>query len=325
MGTGARPSVHREPAGHRVADVLPVVTALALVLVALVSPRAVEQAAPTLAVGGILLGVPHGAVDHLVPGWLTLRAPRGAWIVRVVSGYLGVALLATIALLLAPDIAVGVFLLVSALHFGWGEVAFAAERRGRPVPPLRGNSLPPVAHGLAVVGLPLLQWPEISRQVLAPLAPHLGDLLTARAGPSSVLVVLAVVGAAAASLVRKGRHHEAGELLLVTVLFALVTPLAAFGVYFGLWHAVRHTSRLLPLIDPDGPARRRLTRYAAAAAAPTLLATVALAVVAAGLSTSARGEPVVGAGLAVLLALTFPHVGVVALLDRSRGACSRAG
>ena len=91
---------------------------------------------------------------------------------------------------------------------------------------------------------------------------------------------LALVGAATARLVLRGRTREAGELLLVAAVFALAPPLAAFGAYFGLWHAVRHTGRLLDLSRAaGGDARWRpaVTRLARAAALPTAAALTAVA------------------------------------------------
>jgi Brp/Blh family beta-carotene 15,15'-monooxygenase len=36
------------------------------------------------------------------------------------------------------------------------------------------------------------------------------------------------------------------DLILLAILSVLAPPLIAFAVYFGCWHAVRHTARLIP-------------------------------------------------------------------------------
>lgn len=296
---------------------LPPTLALTLVAVATLGPGVPGRVAAAVAVAGIVLGVPHGAVDHLVPGWVLHRRSRGLFLVRVLLAYLAVAGIATVGFLLVPDVAVGVFLVVSAAHFGWAEVTYAAERRGLPVPSPGQGAWPALAHGLAVVGLPVLAWPGTTVAVLSPLAPGLAGALVRPAGAPAVTLLLLLVAAVCAGLARAGRWREAAETVVVALLFWLVSPLAAFGLYFGLWHAVRHSARLLPALAPGAGPAEQVRRYAAVAALPTGLALGALALVARAGAADAS-EPVVTAGLCVLLALTFPHVVTVAWLDRSR-------
>jgi hypothetical protein len=147
----------------------------ALVAVALagrlLAPDLLDEVAPVIALSGIVLGVPHGAVDHMLPFWTRGRRPRAVDLGRVFAGYVAVAALAAAALLLAPTATVGVFLLVSAVHFGRAEVVVPAEDAGRPVPGPAHEWLPTAAHGLAVVGLPLVLWPGPSAAVLGRLGP----------------------------------------------------------------------------------------------------------------------------------------------------------
>jgi len=107
---------------------------------------------------------------------------------------------------------------------------------------------------------------------------------------------------------------SAGALVVLVACFTVVPPLAAFGVYFGLWHAGRHTWRMVELAAgtdtrPAGHGRA-LRRYAVHALAPTAVALAALLAIAATRDTS-----VLATEIAVLLALTFPHVQTVAVLD----------
>jgi Beta-carotene 15,15'-dioxygenase len=110
--------------------------------------------------------------------------------------------------------------------------------------------------------------------------------------------------------------------MLCTGIF-LGPPAAAFGAYFGGWHAVRHTARLLAL-TPAGPGRdtpaRVLGRFARSAALPSA---AALAVLALLWSRRRVADP--AAAVAVLLALTFPHAAVVGWLDRRLAAALRSG
>ncbi|KQS60741.1 hypothetical protein ASG36_07640 [Geodermatophilus sp. Leaf369] len=288
-----------------------------LVLAAqLLDPDLVARAAPVLAMVGIVLGVPHGAVDHMVPFWTGGRRPTPATLASVLAGYLAVAALAAIALLLAPTVTVTAFLLVSVLHFGRAEAVVCAEDAGRPVPGPLQDVATTLAHGLAVVGLPLVLWPQESARVLGHLAPAWGVPLPTSARVLLGLVLVGAVLLSAAGALRRGRPVEAAELVMVVALFTVVPPLAAFGVWFAGWHALRHTARLVALVrgGPSAPGPARAAgRVALHAAVPTVVSLGAVVV----LAGPAASPAAVGAALAVVLALTFPHVRTVAALDRS--------
>ncbi len=309
------------PIGHgRALHELPVLTRLpvaalgAVLVLSVLAPGAVAAAALPLAVAGAVVGVPHGAVDHLVPWWWAggRHAPRRL-LALVVAGYAAAAGAAAAALLLAPTPALAAALVLSAVHFGRGEVVAWAERAGRPVPGAATDRLPCAAHGLAVVGLLLWRDPATTDPWVRSLSPGIADAALA-SRTAGLVVVAVVVAAAVAALLARRRVQDAAELVLVAAVFAVVPPLAAFGVYFGLWHAVRHTGRLLDLAraagggDGWGAAARRLAR---AGALPSAVALAAVAVL-------WRLGDVAGlqAQVSVLLALTFPHAAVVWALDR---------
>ncbi len=288
---------------------------LAVLLAQLVAPDLLARVAPVLAMAGIVLGVPHGAVDHMVPFWTGGRRPTPRALGGVLAGYLATAAAAAAALVLAPTVTVGVFLVVSAVHFGRAEAVVSAADAGRPVPGLLQDVPTTLAHGLAVVGLPLVLWPAEAAQVLGHLAPTWGTPLPVPARVVLGLVVAAVVLMAVTGSLRGGRRAEAAELAMVVALFAVVPPLAAFGVWFAGWHALRHTARLLELLrhGPSAPGPALAAgRFALHAAVPTLVSLAAVLVLAGPVSSPAA----VGAALAAVLALTFPHVATVDALDR---------
>jgi Brp/Blh family beta-carotene 15,15'-monooxygenase len=311
---------HRE-ALYRVPRYVGVVAVTVLLVTALVLPSAVAHAALGIAVAGALLGLPHGAVDHVVPAWLARRPLPQRSLAALLTGYLAVVAAGAAALRLAPSGTLVVFLAVAVWHFGRGEVAAAAEAAGRPVPGPGEELLTTLAHGLVPVLLPLLVHPRLSRPVLAALAPGLPPPAAwLRASAAAAVVVIAA--AAALRLVAGGRRVEAGELVLLTAAFAIVHPFAVFGVYFGLWHALRHTARLVDLAAADETVRIGVRRFARQAALPTagalaVLGGVLVTARLAGASASG-GSSLLAAELATLAALTFPHSGVVALLDESR-------
>ncbi|MCZ2805546.1 Brp/Blh family beta-carotene 15,15'-dioxygenase [Modestobacter sp. VKM Ac-2983] len=290
----------------------------------LLAPAALAQVAPAVALAGIVLGVPHGAVDHMVPFWTSGRRPAAAALARVLAGYTAVAGVAVGALLLAPTTTVAVFLVASAVHFGRAEVVVSAEDAGRRVPGPGQDWWPTAAHGLAVVAVPLVLWPGPSADVLGRIAPGWQQPLPLAGRAALGLGCLVALVVALRLQVGAGRRREAAELAGVAALFVVVPPLVAFGVWFAGWHALRHTERLVSLLrttSPAGGTWPALRRFAAHAALPTVV-TLAAVVVLAGGDTSAVA---VSAALAVLVALTFPHVLTVQALDRWAAEQGRPG
>jgi Brp/Blh family beta-carotene 15,15'-monooxygenase len=256
-------------------------------------------AGPALLVLAGLVGLPHGAVDHLALDWSQGRGWPARW---VLVAYTGAAVGAAAAALAAPVPAVLVLLVLSAAHFAEGEVAFDRLRGG---PALR---LPALALGVAVVALPLLLRPEPVQPLLTALDPSLPSVLavtrTPVLGATAVLVLAGLLVALAA-----GARRPAAELALVVTASLVAPPLLVFAAWFGAWHAPRHLVRLLDL-QPDGDLRVRGARLARGAAVPSAVALLGLG----ALATAGRGLP--AALLVVLLSLTVPHTAVVARLGR---------
>jgi len=288
-------------------------TVLGLALLAgLAVPEVLSDLGPLLLVTAGLLGLPHGAVDHLAWGWS--RGELGRPRVVVVGVYATAALGAVGVALLVPVPALLVLLALSAAHFAEGEVAWS-RLRGTPV-----GWLPGAAAGLSVVTLPVLMRPDAVRPLLRSLDPALPEVLLSPAVRLPLLVLTGLL-VLAGVVVARSQAARLGELLLVVAVAATLPPLAAFAAWFAGWHAVRHTARLL-LLDPRntadlgrGDLRTPLSRFARSAALPSAAAVVGT--LALGLATGVQGGLLVA-----LLALTVPHTAVVAhlgTLSRARG------
>jgi Brp/Blh family beta-carotene 15,15'-monooxygenase len=286
---------------------------LAVVAVQLALPGGWGSAAWVPLVAGLLLGLPHGAVDHLVPGFRLGRSTAGTALVAV--AYALLALVVLVAFRTWPGPALALFVVLSVAHFGTGETAFHDLHQGRS-PSV--DVLGAVAFGAAVVVLPLLHHRDAVAPVIALVVPGSTGLLPALPSRAGELAVLTVVAVAAGVRVARGRRGPAAELVLLGVAGLVVPPTAFFGIYFGAWHSGRHTARLL-IEDPAnavdlaaGRLGRPLLRFARTAALPTA---AALGTVLALWATAGGWQAFVAADLSVLAALTVPHMLVVAWLD----------
>ena len=126
--------------------------------------------------------------------------------------------------------------------------------------------------------------------------------------------MLAACAIAVVRFIDRRQGLAAVELIAVAALFMVVPVFAAFGVYFGLWHAVRHTSRLMDALAPGESIGRQFVAFVR----PSALTTSAALVVLTLLFVFRSNVGVVMTGVSLLLALTFPHVVVVAVLDHHR-------
>lgn len=317
------------------------VLAAATLAVAVPLPRWVAYA--PLLVGGVLVGLPHGAVDWaaLPLAWRGSLELDGVLVVGVLYLALGAAYLG--AWLVAPVPAAVVFLLLTWFHWGQGDrhalqTLYGAASHDA----LQGWLTILVRGGLPMV-VPLMAFPATYRRVVATfVVPFSGALDPAVLFVPTVRIALGG-GLAVATVVTITRAWrlapdstvwwlDVGETLGLWLFFATVPPVLAVGVYFVCWHSVRHVTRVLLL---DGPAVAALTRgswrvalwrFAVAALLPTLGALVLLAGLWAVVSARPTTLPgVAGLGLVGVAVLTLPHVVVVTLMDRFESGATRSG
>lgn len=269
----------------------------------------------------LVAGLPHGAVDHVL---LARRlGGRVGWLVGSV-GYLTAAVIAFVVAGWAPLPVWSAFVLLSVWHFGTADRETLAATAGLGGSPSWWQT---AAAGAIPVGLLLVRGAEQIRPLAERLHPRVAVLLDAEVVAAvAVLVPLLVVGAVVAEL-RGRRLRSVGELGVLALLFLTAPPLWAFGAYFGLWHAPRHISRMMHAEAPWAAVTARqghaaaLRRFARDAAAPTMVALLAAAVL---VVVGAALEPVVVTAvmLQVTAAVTFPHVATVAFLDQNPAKAS---
>jgi Brp/Blh family beta-carotene 15,15'-monooxygenase len=316
---------------------------VALVVVAIGSLAAGDvplryQYAPLL-VSVVLLGLPHGAVDHLL-----LARQRGEslryWL-GVVSGlYLGLGVAYAVVWFVWPVGAFAFFILLTWFHWGQGELSPLRDLVGASYLRTPGQrALTVLVRGGAPMLVPLVAFPEQYELVATTLVELFEPGATEALAPAFEPTARAVVGGTYAALVvlTLGLGYlradsldpwtvDAGELVLLTLFFLLVPPILAVGIYFCFWHSLRHVVRTVLLHDRSVralgrgdavAAGRQFVRDAAPLTALSLVGLVGLylAVPQAPESVSDLG----GLYLVFVAVLTLPHVVVVALLDREQG------
>ena len=268
-----------------------------------------------IAVIALAIGIPHGALDHLVT--LPKAQPKKMAIFIVV--YVAVAVVAVIGILQFNTIGFIIVLFMSAIHFGIGDAAFISEidKRSNAEKKLNRWFYIPAA-GFTPVFIPLVN--SASTEALASVNPA---LINWHQGFDSQILFAVTAFAVLAILVMiiGKRNREALDLTLLLLLAHLAPPLIAFAVYFGCWHAMRHTARLTLSLPRslENLNQGNLRNAFSQAVIPGLPALIGTFVVAGAMALSGRdfSDEFFWMALVVVWALTVPHMVVTAKLDRA--------
>ncbi len=269
--TTAAPFERRADGFHQPRVFLPVVaTTLAVAATALLVAESGSVSVVVVVLTIALLGIPHGAVDHLAAA--ALGGPfdtssQG----RFAHGYVLVMLGVGLVWLVAPTLALVAFLAVSVHHFGQSDLAYLG------LPPRRAVAAQ-WSRGVLLIGLPLVAHLESVSPVIERLGggdpaswAWLADWWILW---SAVLVTQhVVIGWALAHgyVDRPTLAREAITVTALTTLFLAADPLIGFAVYFGLWHSLAHLFVLGQLLGTEPAPLRSVARLAAPLSAVSLL------------------------------------------------------
>ena len=266
-----------------------------------------------LALLALAVGIPHGAVDHLVtvPKMASLR------MVVFLTVYLAAVGLAIWFILSANLLGFQLVVLMSAIHFGIGDAAFISEIDSRK----QRSSFPKIPYALAAGFTPVLI-PLVNQQSAVALAAVNPALIGWAGALESYLyfgmISIAVIAILWMLLVK--RADAAIDVSLLLAISLITPPLVAFAFYFGFWHALRHTGRLSLELPASLKAHAsNLTSKAfwssVNAGVPALALVIAFTIGLAltiGLNLSTEFLWIL---LVVIWALTVPHMALTARLD----------
>ena len=269
-----------------------------------------------VAVIALAIGIPHGAIDHLI----TIPRDSTRKFVAFIAIYTLIAIIAALAIAQWNLIGFQLVLLMSALHFGFGDSAYAnetqaaAEKNGYSSLVLSSYAIP---AGFLPVVLPLTD--KRTLDVLQELNPTLinwaGSFTQVLRNSTLIIAAFSIL-----LLVVTRNYSLALDLVLLSALSYFAPPLVAFAVYFGLWHAIRHTARLVPKL-PSAMQRVASGNPLAsffAAVIPGLYAIIGVFLL--GIFFVARGTTELSSDflwiiLVIIWALTVPHMATTAKFD----------
>lgn len=293
-----------------------------------------------LAASVLVFGLPHGALDHLVPARLAGKRASISSISAVAVLYFVLGAGVLVVWNNVPLIAFAGFIVLTWFHWGQGDlwIDLAAQHPGR----LRGHLLRAgtvIVRGGIPLLLPLLFHPDVHEKVRLGTIELFAERSTAPSswvlGPNGRITIGLLFGivllAMALATWRAARSYaqrlawvqDQSEVAVLGLFFALGPPVLTIGIYFCLWHALRHIVRL-ELLDPGGAvflSRGKLAkatrRFATDAAPITAIALVVLGLAYFMLPTATgSAESRLAPYLVLISTLTVPHIAIVTYMDR---------
>ncbi|GAB3663727.1 Brp/Blh family beta-carotene 15,15'-dioxygenase [Halopiger thermotolerans] len=293
-----------------------------------------------LAASVVLLGLPHGAVDHLVLPRSRGRPVTPRALAAVGLTYLAIGGAYAALWFVAPAVSFALFIGLTLVHWGQGDVYALCELTGAShleTPARKGLTL--VVRGGLPMLVPLVAFPDqyafVAGSLVGLFDPGAAAALEGAFRPAVRHAVAVGFGTVVAAALALGYRRtdalepwliDAGETLGLAAFFAVVPPILAIGLYFTGWHSVRHILRTLLLDDvavaalADGNARGAIGRFARDAAPLTAGALVVFAGLAVAVPrTPATVPDAVALYLVGIAVLTLPHVVVVSVLDLEQG------
>lgn len=271
-----------------------------------------------LALVALAIGIPHGALDHLV----TLPKSSLLKMSIFIGAYVAIAIAAVWAIL-HWNVAGFIFVVVmSALHFGIGDTAFISEldhSHGNKSASRLSQSL----HAISAGALPVLV-PLTNEKSTSALSAVNTELINWHGGKSSTILSV-ITGFSVMSIIVLfilGRRRDSVDLLILFSLAFLTPPLVAFATYFGLWHAMRHTARLTLNLKSSQTAiaegkSGRAFMQAVIPGIPALVGTFIVSFMIALTTPGKLSDEFLWLSLVVVWALTVPHMIVTAKLDKA--------
>ena len=270
-----------------------------------------------IALISLLIGIPHGAIDHLVA---IQKEPRSRFFLYIVL-YTLIAILSGWGIATWNQNGFQVIVLLSSLHFGFGDASYANEwRDAKGI--VRYKKFSEYAYaipaGLIPVILPLTDSRALSalnriNHSLGGWAGSYTELIRNVTFAFTILGIFILVINRSTTLIV--------DLLLLTTLATLAPPLITFSLYFGCWHAIRHTARLVPKLASaraaiDKGDSKGAIIFAVVPGLYAVVGTLLIAVLLLFFDPHKFGSGLLWTTLVIVWALTVPHMLTTAKFDR---------
>lgn len=216
----------------------------AVVVIAVLAMVGISFSHPAMLTIALLLiligGLPHGGYDAALFIRLWGRDPRQ--LAMFICAYVAVAACMLCMWNVWPVAALGLFLILSAVHFGddWAELPDGLLR---------------ICAGAAVIAAPAIGQPAAVTALFVALGGEDAIWLARIALAVAPVVLLVALGAIGIAWVM-GQRQRALALIAVLAILLTAPPLIGFALFFALLHAPRHMAMVQRVVDLRHPVIR---------------------------------------------------------------------
>ncbi len=223
-----------------------------LVVLSILAPEFTESLAPYLLFLSVfIVGIPHGAVDHVVAADLYNLKKSLKGHLLFYSSYLLVMLIIGALWLAFPIAGMILFLIISIYHFGQADAVALVEKESA------FFNLYAWMRGFLIIGIIIFGHPEISLPIIETAirtSPDSFSLLY-QYSFSFLLVTLVLFIITTIPVMNKliiTKSKMLFDSLLLIALLLLTHPLIGFAIYFAFWHSAGHVLEMIEFFKEKG-------------------------------------------------------------------------
>lgn len=265
------------------------------------------------------LGISHGAIDHIIAGHTQKKNVSTG---RIILNYLLVIAAYGLVWLIAPAIAVLIFLLLSAYHFGEAEMHDLLDSKSN-IAKLTLFS----AWGIVILGVLFISHVTPSARIFSQIAPNI-DFSTWIPYLTTITIVAYLI-TMVVFLVTGIRAKHKSDLVQVAVrviglhvllaLFATSSLILSFALFFGLWHALPVLREEYAFLS-DKVDNLSWQKFSMMLAPFTIVSLFGIALLGGVITIWGAGEAWIMAAVVGVSVLTLPHALVMRSMYGQEGA-----
>ncbi len=228
------------------------------ILFALLFPELNNRLAPWVVVASVfLIGIPHGAIDHVVSSELFGTGNSFKGHVTFYGSYLIIMLLLGLIWIFLPIAGMIIFLAISIYHFGQADMEdFLKIEEKRP--------LWYIVRGVFLIGLIIFPSPDVTYPIISSAMNIPLDQFYSIMPSHTVSLIIILLLYTTFVLISVFNGEIPGlnifilESFILILLFIISGPLIGFALYFALWHSSGHIVELQQFFQTKG---RRLSIF----------------------------------------------------------------
>ena len=273
-----------------------------------------------------LVGIPHGAIDHLIAAKVYEQGSSIWDHIRFYGWYLFLMVALSVLWFFSPAAGFILFMVISVLHFGQSDIEGFFHRFEVDEPHTAWIVSATVSRGIAIIGLILSAHDEVAMSIVGEALPQDSTLFLWMSTQSEAIFwgslaqfalfmpVFSFIGFQSWS--QRGQFIV--DSIVLIVLFITARPLLSFAIYFAFWHSMGHIDEIRTYFGEKGQPLT-VAGFALRALPFTLISFVGLA----GLLWIAQamelGNRLVMLTFVLISVLTLPHMVVAHSLIQNVG------